>query len=130
LKNKIALAEEAVLRYISAKVCEDNDFAFDAFGIGLTAEKARIRPRELFEADLYLVNYATQTGNVRVFANDKELPMVNGKALFNQTYQMPGTKKVDANLSCRIPGKKSSRIASSAKLPAWSASRAACWAIE
>ena len=103
LSNKIALAEEAALRSITPKVCEAEELDFDAFEIGLAPEKTRIHPGEPFVADAYLVSYASRAGNIRVFANDKELPMENGKALFNQTYSTPGQKKVTVRIDIHNP---------------------------
>ena len=103
LSNKIALAEEAALRHITPKVCKAEELDFDAFEIGLTPEKTRIHPGEPFVADAYLVAYASRSTNIRAFANDKELPMENGKALFNQTYSTPGRKIVDVRIDIRNP---------------------------
>lgn len=103
LSNKIALAEEAALRHITPKVCKEEELDFDAFEIGLAPEKTRIRPGEPFVADAYLVSYASRATNIRAFANGKELPMENGKALFNQTYSTPGQKKVDVRIEIRNP---------------------------
>lgn len=103
LSNKIALAEEAALRSITPKVCKADELDFDAFEIGLAPEKTRIHPGEPFVADAYLVSYASRAGNIRAFANGKELPMENGKALFNQTYSTPGQKKVKVRIEIRNP---------------------------
>jgi hypothetical protein len=103
LSNKIALAEEAALRSITPKVCKAEELDFDAFEIGLAPEKTRIHPGEPFVADAYLVSYASRADNIRVLANGKELPMENGKALFNQTYSTPGQKKVKVRIEIRNP---------------------------
>ena len=103
LSNKIALAEEAALRHITPKVCEADELDFDAFEIGLTPEKTRIHPGEPFVADAYLVAYASRSTNIQAFANGKELPMENGKALFSQTYSTPGRKIVDVRIDIRNP---------------------------
>lgn len=103
LSNKIALAEEAALRSITPKVCKAEELDFDAFEIGLAPEKPRIRPGEPFVADAYLVSYSSKADNIRAFANGKELPMENGKALFNRTYSTPGQKKVDVRIEIYHP---------------------------
>lgn len=103
LSNKIALAEEAALRSITPKVCEAEELDFDAFEIGLAPEKTRIHPGEPFVADAYLVSYASCADNIRAYANGMELPMENGKALFNQTYSTPGQKKVDVRIDIHNP---------------------------
>jgi len=103
LLSRISLAEEAALRYITPRVMEAENPKFDAFDIGISFPRSKIYVGEPFEADAYLYAYARRSQNVRAFANDKELPMTDGKALFSQTYRTPGSKIVKVRIDIHNP---------------------------
>jgi hypothetical protein len=103
LRSRIGLAEEAALRHITPRVMEAEDPKFDAFDIGISFSRPKIYVGEPFEAEAYLYAYDRRFQNVRAFANDKELPMADGKALFSQTYRTPGSKIVKVRIDIHNP---------------------------
>lgn len=103
LRSRIGLAEEAALRHIAPRVVEAEDPKFDALDIGIAPQRGKIYVGEPFEAEAFVYTYARRSQNVRAFANDKELPMADGKALFSQTYRSPGLKKVKVRIDIHNP---------------------------
>ncbi len=103
LLSKITLAEKITLQYIVPKIRKTDYLIMDAFEINLLPKRTPVHPGELFEADVWLTSYSTHTDNIRMFANEKQLPIENGKAVFNQIYQAAGMKTVDVRIEIHNP---------------------------
>ena len=102
-QNDAKTSETALLNYFAEKA-QGTDIKFDSFEPVVSARKGYIIKGETYEAEVFLSASSTQnSGNTRISAGGRSLPVKDGKGTYKVTTSSTGTKKYNVSISVTNP---------------------------
>lgn len=102
-QNDAKTSETALLNYFAEKA-QGTDIKFDSFEPVVSARKGYIIKGETYEAEVFLSASSTKnSGNTRISAGGKSLPVKDGKGVYKVTTSSTGTKKYNVSISVTNP---------------------------
>lgn len=102
-QNDAKTSETALLNYFAEKA-KGTKITFDSFEPVVSAKKGYIIKGETYEAEVFLSASSKQnSGNTRITAGGKSLPVKDGKGTYKVTTSSTGTKKYNVSISVTNP---------------------------
>ncbi|MDP4710469.1 MAG: gliding motility protein GldM [Saprospiraceae bacterium] len=103
IQNDAKASATAILNHFLGKVSGE-EIKFDAFEPVISARKGYIIRGETYNADIFLSAYSTSAGdNTRISVNGANLPVKDGKAVYNASPDAIGAKKYNVKIDVTNP---------------------------
>lgn len=103
IENDARASNAAVLNYFFEKVSGE-DIKFDAFEPVVSAAKGYVIRGERYTADVFLSAFSTSAGdNTKIYVNGANLPMKDGKAVYETVTSQIGTKQYNVEIKVVNP---------------------------
>lgn len=104
IQNDAKSSSNMVLNYYLGKVSGADLVKFDAFEPVISARKGYVIRGEKYTADVFLSAYSTSAGeNTKIYVNDNNLPVEEGKATYEVQANSIGTKTYNVRIDVTNP---------------------------
>jgi len=102
IENDAKLLESEVCQTLGEAVSAA-DYKFDAILPVVSAKTGAVVTGQMYEADIILAAYNSKA-NMKVFVNDREIPVEAGRGKYKVTPQSPGTNPMKVKIEIPKPG--------------------------